>query len=78
MSSGTFDSAGKKEGPNADDTGARTMADTTDDEEVKMTVRLPKSMKERFKRRCKQEGVNMSVVVRRFVRRVLNGDVDLL
>lgn len=74
----TFDSVSKKEEPNADDTGARTMADTTSEEEVKMTIRLPQSMKERFKRRCKQEGVNMSVVVRRFVRRALSGDVDLL
>jgi hypothetical protein len=76
--SNAFGGANEKEGSNAGDQAARDMADTTDGEEVKMTVRLPEGMREKFKRRCKKEGVNMSVAVRRFVRRALNNEIDLL
>lgn len=76
--SDAFGGAKDKDGPNADDEGARIMADSAGQEEVKMTVRLPESMREKFKRRCKKEGMNMSVAIRLFVRRVLDNEDDLV
>lgn len=65
--------AGKsKDTPHADDADARNEA-SNEEKEVRINVRVPASLHERFKARAEREGRPLSWVIRRFMKHYASG-----